>query len=255
MGKRHQAIGIKQVIRYEWMQKAADLLLAGLGTQAIRQELHDYLTDRKGSGSRGDRSEQTRRWVVANLMNIWVSPAPELVAFRDSALAFLRTHPSVGLAVHWGMIAAVYPFWFNVARQTGRLLTLQDQVTQAQIVHRLKEQYGDRSTVSRYARYVIRSFVAWGVLKDAEAKGCYEKLVPMNLADHSLVMLMFEAVLHTTPEGQGVLSLLLNHPAFFPFHLSVMTGASIAQHSDRIEVVRYGLDDEMLKMRTALRHG
>ena len=113
----------------------------------------------------------------------------------------------------------------------------------------------DRSTVSRYARYVIRSFVAWGVLKDAEAKGCYEKLVPMNLADHNLVMLMFEAVLHTTPEGQGVLSLLLNHPAFFPFHLSVMTGASIAQHSDRIEVVRYGLDDEMLKMRTALRHG
>lgn len=255
MGKRHQAIGIKQVIRYEWMQKSADLLLAGLGPQAIRQELHDYLTDRKGSGSRGDRSEQTRICVVANLVNIWVSPAPELVAFRDSALAFLRTHPSMGLAIHWGMISAVYPFWFNVAWQTGRLLTLQDQVTQAQIVHRLKEQYGDRSTVSRYARYVIRSFVAWGVLEDAEAKGCYERSVPMNLADHSLIMLMFEAVLHTIPEDQGALSLLLNHPAFFPFHLSVITGAFIDQHSDRIDVVRYGLDDEMLTMRAALSHG
>ncbi len=159
----------------------------------------------------------------------------------------------MGLAIHWGMITAVYPFWFNVAWQTGRLLTLQDQVTQAQIVHRLKEQYGDRSTISRYARYVIRSFVAWGVLKDAEAKGCYERSAPMNLADHSLIMLMFEAALHTTPEGQGALSLLLKHPAFFPFHLSVTTGAFIAQHSDRIDMVRYGLDDEMLKMRTA--HG
>lgn len=134
-------------------------------------------------------------------------------------------------------------------------MTLQDQVTQAQIVHRLKEQYGDRSTVSRYARYVIRSFVAWGVLKDAEAKGCYESSVPMNLADHNLVVLMFEAALHTIPEGRGVLSLLLKHPAFFPFHLSVITGAFIDQHSDRVDVVRYGLDDEMLTMRTALSHG
>ena len=30
MGKRHEAIGIKQAIRFEWMQKAANLLLAGL---------------------------------------------------------------------------------------------------------------------------------------------------------------------------------------------------------------------------------
>lgn len=255
MGKRHQAIGIKQVIRYEWMQKAAQLQLSGLDSQSIRQELHEFLTNRKGSGSNEERSKYTRSFVVNNLMNIWVSPAPELVAFRDSALVLLRTHLSIELAVHWGMISAVYPFWFNAAWQTGRLLTLQDQVTQAQIVHRLKEQYGDRATVSRYARYVIRSFVAWGILKEATTKGCYEKSAPMNVVDQNLVMLMFEAALHTTPEGQGELSLLLKHPAFFPFQLSVITGAFIAQHSDRIDVVRYGLDDEMLKMRTALRYG
>lgn len=255
MGKRHQAIGIKQVIRYEWMQKSADLLLVGLDAKSIRQELHEFLTDRKGSGSNGERSKQTRSFVVSNLMNIWVSPAPELVAFRDSALVLLRTHPSMELAIHWGMISAAYPFWFNVAWQTGRLLTLQDQVTQTQIVHRLKEQYGDRSTVSRYARFVIRSFVAWRILKDAAAKGCYERSTPISMVDQSLVMLMFEAALHTTPEGRGVLSLLLKHPAFFPFHLSVITGAFIDQHSDRIDVVRYGLDDEMLTMRTALSHG
>ena len=73
------------------------------------------------------------------------------------------------------------------------------------------------------------------------------------MVDQNLVMLMFEAALHTTPEGQGALSLLLNHPAFFPFHLSVVTGASIAQRNDWIDVVRYGLDDEMLKIRAA--HG
>ena len=33
MGTRHDSIGIKQVIPYEWMQKAASLVLAGLAAQ------------------------------------------------------------------------------------------------------------------------------------------------------------------------------------------------------------------------------
>ena len=122
MGKRHETIGIKQAIRFEWMQKTASLLLAGLDAKTIRQELHEFLVDRKGNGSEGERSDQTRTFVVNNLMKIWGSPDSELIPFRDASLAFLRENPSMALAVHWGMISAVYPFWFNVARQTGRLL-------------------------------------------------------------------------------------------------------------------------------------
>src|SRR5690606_40190323 len=249
MGKRHEAIGIKQAIRFEWMQKAANLLLAGLDAKTIRQELHEFLADRKGNGSEGERSDQTRTFVVDNLMKTWVSPDPVLVPFRDAALAFLRKHPSMGLAVHWGMISAVYPFWFNVARQTCRLLALQDQVTQAQIINRLKEQYGDRQTVSRYARFVIRSFVAWGALKDSEAKGCYEKVAPVSIAEPNLAILMFESALLATPEAKGALGLLLNNPAFFPFQLPVMTGDIVSRCSERIDVVRHGLDEELLKIR------
>ena len=65
------------------------------------------------------------------------------------------------LPLHSAILSAAYPFWFNVATQTGRLLKLQEQITQHQIFNRLKEQYGDRETVSRNARYTIRSFVAW----------------------------------------------------------------------------------------------
>ena len=243
MGKRHKAIGIKQAIRFEWMQKAAHLLLAGLDAKTIRQELHEFLAHRKGNGSEGEHSDQTRTFAVNNLMKIWVSPDPGLIPFRDASLAFLRERPSMSLAVHWGMISAVYPFWFNVARQTGRLLALQDQVTQTQIINRLKEQYGDRQTVSRYARFVIRSFVAWGALKDSEAKGCYEKLAPVSVADSDLVILMFESALHATPEAKGALRLLLNNPAFFPFQLPVMTFNFVMGRSDRIIVEKYGLDE------------
>jgi len=251
MGKRHEAIGIKQTIRFEWMQKAANLLLAGLDAKTIRQELHEFLSVKKGNGSEGERSDLTRTFVVNNLMNIWVSPDPHLTSFRDASLAFLRENPAMALAVHWGMISAVYPFWFNVALQTGRLLALQDQVTQKQIINRLKEQYGDRQTVSRYARFVIRSFVAWGGLKDSEAKGCYEKAAPVNIPDANLAILIFESALLASPEGKSALRLLLNNPAFFPFQLPVMTGDFVSRRSDRIGVDRYGLDDELLKLKGA----
>ncbi|GKT10339.1 hypothetical protein [Desulforhabdus sp. TSK] len=249
MGKRHGAIGIKQAIRFEWMQKAVNLLLVGLDVKTIRQELHDFLADRKGSGSEGERGETSRTQVVNMLMKIWVSPDPELIPFRDASLAFVRENTSMALAVHWGMISAAYPFWFNVSRQTGRLLALQDQVTQMQITNRLKEQYGDRQTVSRCARFVIRSFVAWGALKDSEAKGCYEKAAAVSIAEPNLAILMFESALLATPEAKGALGLLLNNPAFFPFQLPVMTGDFVSQRSDRIDVVRYGLDDELLKLK------
>ncbi len=248
MGKRHEAIGIKQTIRIEWMQKTADFLLAGLDAKAIRKELHEFLSDQNGNGSEGIRSAQTRTFAVNNLMKVWVSPDPELLYFRDASLVFLREHPSKGLAIHWGVMSATYPFWFNVARQTGRLLALQHQVTQAQIINRIKEQYGDRQTVFRYARYVLRSFVIWGVLKDSGAKGCYEKSVPVNIADSNLAILIFQAALHATPEGKGELGLLLNNPAFFPFYLPTIAADFVSQHSDQIDVVRYGLGDELLKL-------
>ena len=251
MRKRHEAIGIKQAIHFEWMQKVAHLLLAGFDAKTIRQELHGFLLEKKGNGSEGERSNQTRTFVVNNLMKIWVSPDTELVSFRDASLAFLGANPSMAMAVHWGMISAVYPFWFNVACQTGRLLSLQDRVTQTQIINRLKEQYGDRQTVSRYARFVIRSMVAWGALNDSDAKGCYQRAIPVTIADPSLLILIFESALLAIPEARATLGLLLHNPAFFPFHLSMISGDFISQRSDRIDVARYGLDDELLKFRHA----
>lgn len=249
MGKRNESIGIKQVIRFEWMQKTVNLLLAGLDAKKIRQELHEFLADKKGNGSKGERSDQTRTFAVNNLMKIWVSPESELMPLRDASLSSMRENSSMALAVHWGMISAVYPFWFNVARQTGRLLALQEQVTQIQIIGRMKEQYGDRQTVSRYSKYALRSFVAWGVLKDSKTKGCYEKTPVLSITDGNQAILMLESALMAALESKGFLRLLLNNPAFFPFQFPVIAGDFVSRHNSRIEVVRYGLDEELLKLK------
>ncbi len=248
MGKRHETIGIKQAIRIEWMQKAANLLLAGLDVKSTRQELHAFLKARKDKGNERNQSDQTRSFAVTALMHAWVTPERELVPFRDSVLKQLQDHPDMSLAAHWVMMAAAYPFWFNVARQTGRLLTLQDQVTHAQILTRLKEQYGDRQTVNRCAQYVIRSFVTWGVLKDSNCKGCYEKVAPVPVGKLNTAIILYESALHATEHGKLSMSQLLTHPALFPFQMPPMTGEFIGLENERIEVMRLGYDEELVRI-------
>jgi len=249
MSKRHQKLGIKQTIQRHWMDRVVQMLLAGMSEKEIRNDLDDYLSTQKQSGGTGERGQKSYAMAISILAS-WFAPEQDLIQFRDEALSLARdTSSNNWLPLHWAIIAASYPFWFNVAKQTGRLFNLQDQITQQQVFSRLKEQYGDRETVARNARYTVRSFVAWGVLQDSDTKGCYEKTAAVPIADQNMAILMVEAALHATLDGKGALGLLLSNPAFFPFQLPVMTGDFIAQSSTRIDVVRYGLDDEMLKLK------
>jgi hypothetical protein len=251
MSKRHEKIGIKQVIRLEWMNHVLNMLLAGMEPESIRTELKSYLADKKQSGGTGERGEKTYLMAIGPL-SAWFDPEPELIDFRDHALMMAsKLQQKQWLPLHWAILSATYPFWFNVATQIGRLLNLQEQITQRQIFNRLKEQYGDRETVSRNARYTIRSFVAWGVLKDSESKGCYEKSRKLTIREKNLAILLIEAALYATPEGNGTLELLINSPAFFPFELPIITGDFIAKskRAHYIDVIRHGLDQELLKVR------
>jgi hypothetical protein len=60
---------------------------------------------------------------------------------------------------------------------------------------------------------------------------------------------MIESALLAIPEAKSALGLLLNNPALFPFQLQAVSGNYLSQNNDRIEVVRYGLDDELLKLK------
>jgi hypothetical protein len=250
MGKRHDTIGIKQVVRLEWYDYAVDMLLEGLPPKKIREHLDEHIRDRLQKGGYGERGEQTYTKAVTQIMKCWVSPDKDVKAFRDHALVYAKNNQrDIRIALHWAMTISAYPFWYRVAEQTGRLLMLQQTITQRQIRQRCFESMGERSTVERSARRVIRSFVVWGVLKDFESKGCYEKPGPIHILDQSLGILLIEATLHAIPEGKAPLNQLLNTPSLFPFQLPPMTGDLISQHSDCIEVVRYGLDDELLKFK------
>ncbi|OGQ85657.1 MAG: hypothetical protein A2512_12260 [Deltaproteobacteria bacterium RIFOXYD12_FULL_56_24] len=244
---RFTKVGIQRELHIDWFDQAVRLHAMGFTKSSARQEIYVYLDGAPGFDA--PPSLQTKKYIANTLVKSWIAPDSDLIAFRDALFQLLQENPTFRFPIHWCLLGAAYPFWFAVAAVIGRLLNLQDQVTQTQIVSRLKERFGDRQTISRRARYVIRSFVAWGALKDSATKGCYEKAVQLGVPDKNLAILMFEAVLHAIPESKCAMGLLLNNPAFFPFHLPVMTGNFVSQHNDRIDVVRYGMDDELLKLK------
>ena len=231
------------------MDHVVKMMLAGLKEKEIRAELDEFLATQKQSGGTGERGKKTYGMAIGILAS-WFAPDKDLIPFRNHAFALIQhENPRNWLPYHWAVISTSYPFWFNVAKQIGRLFNLQNQITQVQVFSRLKEQYGDRETVARNARYAIRSFVAWGVLEDSKVKGCYEQCKPTAISEPNLTILLYEAALYADKEGKAALGLLKNNSAFFPFQLPVLTGDYISQQSNTIDVVRYGLDDELLKLK------
>lgn len=248
--KRHEVIGIKQVTRREWYDFALDHLINGDSVDAIHAGLDRFISERRQSGGYGERGEQTYTKAVTQIMKCWVSPEKDLRPFRDSALAYARTADrSERVVLHWAVTIAVYPFWHRVAAVVGRLLNLQEAVSQSQIRQRCYEAFGERTTIERSARRVMRSFVDWGVLGDSDTKGMYRRTPPVVVTSHDLAALLIEAVLLAIPEGRAPQSQILSHPGLFPFKLPMMSASLIASHSERIDVGRYGLDDELLRLR------
>jgi hypothetical protein len=247
MNRRHQSIGIKQEIRLAAMRHAAQMQLVGITPEAMRAQIDAALANPEAGGAYAGRSAGTREFAVNNLMHCWHPEEAGLLALRDGILQRLE-QSGTGIAPLWALISAVYPFWFQSARRMGRLFSLQPRVTQVQLISRLKEFYGDREMVSRHARFVVRSFVDWGVINDSSSAGSYSAAAAQPISDEETVLL-FESALLAQPDGSAALDTLRHEPAFFPFALPLLSGEQIAALNPRLTVMRYGLTEDVVRLK------
>lgn len=244
--ERLKSAGIKQIIRLEWLEKAANLALSGLNAKETRQELHEFLRHRKGDGSTETRGETSRAQIVTIIMKIWITPDLDLLQFRDGGLNLLQKYGSGSLPIHWAAISAAYPFWFNVAKQVGRLLGLQDQVQKQQIDKRLREQYGDRETIDRYGRQVVRSYVVWDILSDTDFAGCYGPSKKISIHECDITAFLVESAIRSSGEEKRELSRILSAPSFFPFAIATFSGSQIRASNPRLDIQRIASGDEIV---------
>lgn len=240
--KRFQQIGFNRLIKLEWVAYTANLVLTGNDKNEIKSILADYL------GSEFPNSDLKVRGALSKtltlLMKIWINVHKEIEYFRDSGFELLKEFPQEKhRIIHWGMITAAYPFWAIAGAYVGRLIRLQGTIPASQIQRRVKEKYGERETVSRCARYLLRSYIDWGVLTDTAKKGIYEQGNIIAVDDPKLVAWLIEAQLNTLVEKKSLLRALFDTPALFPFQLTNISSDQLLKTSNRLEIVRHGLDD------------
>lgn len=245
MNRNSNQIGISQRIRLEWLEQTANLVLAGNEQNSIKPFIDNLLKDKVSIGGSAERSNREK--TITILMKIWFNLPPGLIALRDQGLDILKRLPlKERIAVHWGMTIAVYPFWAAVATHVGRFLKLQGTAVGSHIQRRLREQFGERETVTRAAQRVIRSFVDWGVLEDTGNRGVYRQgqIFPIN--DPELITWLMEASLHALFKSSAAPGNLVKDPCLFPFRIMSVPLENLVKLSKRLELVRHGLDEELI---------
>lgn len=254
MNSRTTQIGFSQRICLEWLERTANLVLAGRDEASINEALQELLHDKLSVGGTAKRG--SREKAISILMKIWVRAPKHLRSLQRDGLELLSSLPRENhVAVHWGMAMAVYPFWGAVAAHTGRLLRLQGYVTHAEVKKRVQEQYGERLSVTAATAKALRSMVDWQVLQDVSetgkkrANGVYTQGISQVIDDERLTVWMAEAFLHTSSSGAGDLGTVLNSTSLFPFRLSPISADRFAAISGRLDVLRLGLDQDLLMLR------
>ena len=241
-------IGFSQRIQLEWLEQTATLYLADNTREQIQANLQDILQDQLSVGGTAQRGNREK--AITILLNIWVSVAEDIEGLRDDGLELLRRLPVQDhLPLHWGMSMAAYPFFGAVAETAGRLLQLQGTVAASQVQRRLREQYGERETVSRAARRILRCFVDWSVLQDTEDKGVYRAAPQKAIEDDRLAAWMIEARLVASGSDAKPLQALVQSPALFPFSIGIPKTTQLGSNG-RLELFRHGLDVDMVSLRS-----
>lgn len=209
-------LGFKKDIRLKWMNHSLYLTLQGLSESEIRKELDEYLSSQVTESGKPFSNGAIN--LIKPLLAIWFKSNPISKDFRDALIQEASScDSSKWLPLHWALMAVEYPLWYHVANQFGRLFSLQDIVTPAQVYSRIKDIYGDTETVSRNARYIIASMSHWGLIrKDSEKNGHYKKPFELSISN-VMSALLYESIIIA---NQGMLdyTALVNHKALFSFN-------------------------------------
>lgn len=241
-------IGLDRLVRLAWLEKVSSLVLAGNDSASIKSIFQSDLQGAFRSTNTDVRGSINK--TITILLKIWLTVPNELASLRVDGLDLLKRLPRhEHLSVHWGMAMAVYPFWYSVAMQVGRLLRLQGSAAAAHVQRRVREQYGERETVSRAARRVLRSYLDWGVLQETGAKGVYSTGTTLAVDDSRLIAWLAEASLHARANGSAPLKDLIDSPSLFPFRIKPVHAESLVAASSRLDLLRHGLDDNLVMLR------
>lgn len=239
-----QSIGFDRDIKLDWLDMVATQVSLGRTNQEVRESIHKMLEETTPDGM----AKAARVKTTTVLLHTWSQVPENARGLRDRIAAVLAELDSQErLAAHWSMCIATYPFFLDVAANVGRLIGLQGEVSLASLRRRLAERWGDRPLMPQATRKVVRSMVAWGVLRDLKPGlyvGCDR---PLHVGERAGTFLAEGLLVGSGQRSLPVLN-IERHPAVFPFGTGV--SVSILRAAKQFSVHRQGVDMEIVELAT-----
>ncbi len=236
-------IGFDRKLKLDWLDTTVSLY-------QVYQERVDarVIAEHLGKILEGEiAGAEARRKTTTVLLRIWVNVPAEYSHLRDEALQLAtQTSTEERLWLHWGMSLLAYPFFRDVAATAGQLSRLQGVFSQAQVQRRMIEKWGQRTTLQRAVRRLLRTFIDWNVLRDTGTRGSYEAIPPRQTERQTLALWLLDCALQAHDADQVPLMELGQSSYTFPFDLLPFIGA--IRRSKRFEVAHQGLDLEMVSI-------
>jgi len=234
-------IGIDRKIKRAWL----DVLLDHLAQTTDPEELRRLVDERLAEELPGAAS---RAKSVGISLKIWSGIPANRLPLRDRAVVLLpKISGQERVWLHWGMTSLAYPFFRDTAEVVGRLLTLQDDFTTAQVQERLIKKWGDRATTKEAAQKLLNTLVDWEVLRSTKTKGHFLLVARMSSSLSALQLWLLESLLAASTAEEVEAQQLLRLPEMFPFTLSI--GLPDFRRHEGFHLHRQGLDMDMVSVR------
>jgi len=242
-----KVVGISQKIKRVWLDLLLDELARTKEEPALRSLLDDQLKQELPG-------KESRAKAAGIILQIWSPVSSERVSVRDRAVELLpRISGRERIWLHWGMTSLAYPFFRDVAEIVGRLSTLQDDFSTAQVQNRMVTNWGDRTTTKEAVQKLITSMLDWGVLRSAKNKGHFLLSSKITTANIELQFWLLEVQLKSSAADEIELQHLLRQPSLFPFAFSI--GPGDLRKCESFNIHRQGLDTDIVSLTNAKQRG
>ena len=147
--------------------------------------------------------------------------------------------------MHWCMCMAVIPLLRHGRRRGRAAASLTGNRRRRQVQRRLRERFGERETVARAARRILRAYIDWRVLMETNEKGLYRGNAKRAVDDTLLALWAVKAMLFAAGDNPRSAPALLRGPHLFPFDVALPSVRDV-EACEALEITRHGLDQQVL---------
>ena len=206
-------------LKREWLDFTVEKWAEFQNTHQVYKEVNQYL-------SNFISSETNRQKTVRILVRTWVDVDASLLSLRDRGVSiYFSCNPEERLAVHWVMLLVSFPLFTDICNAAGKLCSVQGGFLTAQLMRRVLELWGERSTVVHALCKHIKTMKDLGVIRQKKI-GHYE-CVKIKIRNDELIEWMIYGTIKFTKKLYQSISEFERQKEYFPFEFQANVGRLI----------------------------